>query len=88
MSDQKRSKPADYTIGYQRPPKASQFVAGKSGYPKQRPKDCQPVGAVLQDIIRQQNAVKAIPAICVTNLSDELVRVFGRATTNLPEAMP
>ena len=76
MSDHKRSKPADYTIGYQRPPKASQHMAGKNGSPKGRPKDSRPTWAALQDIIRLQIAAKAIPAICATELSDELMRTL------------
>jgi Family of unknown function (DUF5681) len=38
MPDQKSSKASDYVVGYRRPPKASQFIAGKSGNPRGRPK--------------------------------------------------
>lgn len=54
MTDQDGSKPADYIVGYGRPPKATQFTAGKSGNPRGRPKGSRPVGAVLRDIIRQK----------------------------------
>lgn len=57
MPDQKSSKPPDYAVGYRRPPKATQFIAGKSGNPRGRPKGSRPVGAVLQDIMQQKVAV-------------------------------
>jgi Family of unknown function (DUF5681) len=58
MPDRKNSEaPPDYAVGYRRPPKASQFMAGKSGNPRGRPKGSRPVGAVLQDIMQQKVAV-------------------------------
>ena len=58
MPDRKNSEaPPDYAVGYRRPPKASQFTAGKSGNPRGRPKGSRPVGAVLQDIMQQKVAV-------------------------------
>ena len=57
MPDRKNSKAPDYVVGYRRPPKASQFMAGKSGNPRGRPKGSRPVGAVLQDIMQQKVAV-------------------------------
>lgn len=47
----------DYEVGFGRPPKATQFKPGKSGNPRGRPKGSRPVGAVLQDILRQRIAV-------------------------------
>jgi hypothetical protein len=86
MSDHKSSKAVDDAAGCQRLPKASQFMA--SGYPKGHPKDNRPGRAVLQDVIRQEIAVTAIPAICVADLSDELVRAFVVTDNKLPEAAP
>jgi hypothetical protein len=51
MFDRKSLKPADYAGGCHQPPKASQFMAGKSGNPKESPKDSLPAGAVVQDVI-------------------------------------
>jgi hypothetical protein len=87
MADQKNSKPADDVVVCHLPPKASQFAAGEGGHLKGRPKDSRPVGAALQDIIRQRNAGKAIPTICVTEL-DELMRAFVLADNRRLEAAP
>jgi hypothetical protein len=57
VSDRKSAKPADYTVGYRRPPEATQFTTAKSGNPRGRPKGSRPVGAVLQDIMRQKVVV-------------------------------
>jgi hypothetical protein len=53
----RKRKSADDTVGYGRPPKATQFKKGKSGNPKGRPKGSRPVGAVLQEILGQRIAV-------------------------------
>ena len=69
MPDRKSSGTADYVVGYRRPPKATQFAAGKSGNPKGRPKGSRSVGAVLNDILQQKIAVtengktRRIPAL-------------------------
>jgi hypothetical protein len=57
MSDRKGLEPTDYVVGYGRPPRATQFAAGKSGNPKGRPKGSRTVGAILQDILSQKIAV-------------------------------
>jgi Family of unknown function (DUF5681) len=44
----------DYEVGFGRPPKANQFKPGKSGNPRGRPKGSRPVGAVLQEVLRQR----------------------------------
>ena len=69
MPDRKSSRTSDYVVGYRRPPKATQFAAGKSGNPKGRPKGSRSVGAVLNDILQQKIAVtengktRRIPAL-------------------------
>lgn len=44
-------KPVSYTVGYGRPPKETQFVPGKSGNPKGRPKDHQSALRLLRELI-------------------------------------
>jgi hypothetical protein len=57
MNNRKGLDSTDYVVGYGRPPKATQFAAGKSGNPKGRPKGSRTVGAILQDILNQKIAV-------------------------------
>ena len=57
MNYQKGLDATDYVFGYGRPPRATQFAAGKSGNPKGRPKGSRTVGAILQDILSQKIAV-------------------------------
>ncbi len=87
MPDRKTPKPPDYDVGYRRPPKASQFKAGKSGNPKGRPKASRSVGAVLQGILRQRIAVtengktRRIPAleVMLRRLTNDAMRSDPRA---------
>jgi hypothetical protein len=57
MDDRKGREATDYVIEYGRPPRATQFVASKSGNPRGRPKGSRTVGAILQDILNQKIAV-------------------------------
>ena len=88
MPDRKSSGTSDYVVGYRRPPKATQFAAGKSGNPKGRPKGSRSVGAVLKDILQQKIAVtengktRRIPALEVM-----LRRLANDAMRNDPNAI-
>ena len=57
MIRRKDPGPTDCVVGYRNPPKGSQFVPGKSGNPKGRPKGSRTIGAVLHDILQQKLAV-------------------------------
>lgn len=87
MSDRKSTEPSAYVVGYRRPPKASQFMPGKSGNPKGRPKGSRSVGAVLRDVIRQKITVtengktRRLPALEVMfrRLANDAMRSDPRA---------
>src|SRR5271166_3219659 len=53
VSKPKTSVRSDYTVGYGRPPKGTQFPPGKSGNPNGRRKGSRSVGTVLNDVFRQ-----------------------------------
>src|SRR5208337_1393093 len=53
VSKPKTSVRSDYTVGYGRPPKGTQFPPGKSGNPTGRRKGSRSVGAILNDVFRQ-----------------------------------
>jgi hypothetical protein len=87
VRSRRATQPANYTIGYRRPPKATQFEKGVSGNPRGRPKGSRTVGAVLQDILRQKIAVtengrtRRLPALEVVlrRLANDAMRGDARA---------
>ena len=44
----------NFEVGFGRPPRHSQFVKGKSGNPKGRPKGARGVGAILNELIQER----------------------------------
>jgi len=88
MPDRKSSGTSDYVVGYRRPPKATQFAAGKSGNPKGRPKGSRSVGAVLTDILQQKIAVTENGKTCrIPALEVMLRRLANDAMRSDPHAI-
>ena len=77
----------EYEVGKGRPPLATRWKSGQSGNPKGRPKGSRPVGAILQDIIRQKVSVtesgktRRIPAleVMLRRLANDAMRSDQRA---------
>jgi hypothetical protein len=57
MANRIRLRTADYTVGYGRPPKATQFRKAQSGNPTGRARGSRSISATLQAIIGQKIAV-------------------------------
>lgn len=87
MRSRKLSKKPTYTVGYKRPPKATQFKPGESGNRKGRPKGSRTVGAILQEILRQRIPVtengktRRLPAleVILRRLTQDAMRSDPRA---------
>lgn len=48
----------DYAVGYQRPPRATQFKPGQSGNPKGRPKAARGMNSIVRDNLTQKVSVR------------------------------
>ncbi|MEA2880562.1 MAG: hypothetical protein QOF14_5758 [Hyphomicrobiales bacterium] len=65
----KRKGESAYEVGYKKPPKRSQFRAGKSGNPRGRPKDRKNEDTILDEILhrklpmRDRGRIREVPII-------------------------
>ena len=48
----------DYAVGYQRPPRATQFKPGQSGNPKGRPKAAKGLNSMAREVLTQKVPVR------------------------------
>ena len=51
---------ADYSVGYGKPPVATQFKPGKSGNPKGRPKAAKGLNTIVRDTLTQKVTVRTV----------------------------
>jgi hypothetical protein len=88
VAKRRGSKTPRYSVGYGRPPKATQFKPGRSGNPKGRPKGPRSIGAILRDVIAQRVPVaeggktRRLPALEVM-----LRRLVNEAMRSDPKAI-
>ena len=54
MTKSTKSEQTDYEVGYQKPPKATQFVKGQSGNPSGRPKGSRNWATVMHAALEQK----------------------------------
>ena len=54
MAKRNSGKLGDHTVGYGRPPKSTQYVEGRSGNPRGRPKGSKGVGEIFRDLFHQK----------------------------------
>lgn len=82
MADQNGSSGSDYAVGYGRPPQSTQFVAGKSGNPRGRPKGPRSVSDLVRQVLRQKIPVtengktrrRAVLEVILRRLAHEAIR--------------
>lgn len=76
MANSNDNKPTDYEVGYQKPPKATQFARGQSGNPSGRPKGIKNWATVLHGALEQKVTV-------IVNGTSKQVTKMEAATTQL-----
>jgi Family of unknown function (DUF5681) len=77
-----------YAVGYQKPPRHSQFAKGQSGNPRGRPKGSQNVSAVLQRAARQRVRVTSNGVSrFVTKLEAAVTQLLNQAASGDPRAI-
>lgn len=76
----KDGKPAAYTVGYRKPPEASQFSKGRSGNPQGRPKGRRNVATVFQAALNERVTITENgQRKTITKLEAAMKQVVNRA---------
>lgn len=76
MANSKDNTSNDYEVGYQKPPKATQFAKGQSGNPNGRPKGIKNWATALHEALEQKVTV-------IVNGTSKQVTKMEAATTQL-----
>lgn len=72
-----RRPPGDYTVGYGKPPKGSQFPRGRSGNPNGRPRKTEPtVREALSAMLREPIPINEQGQRRIVHFSEALVRML------------
>jgi hypothetical protein len=80
--------PNDYAVGYGKPPKGSQFLSGKSGNPKGRPKGSKNIATLFNQITLELIQVKENGKTkTMTRLEAVLLQMTNRALSGDPRIM-
>lgn len=58
LTEPEKPEGGDYTVGYRKPPVATQFKPGKSGNPKGRPKSAKGLSTIVRDTLTQKVSVR------------------------------
>ena len=80
--------PSDYKVGYGKPPRGTQFLSGKSGNPKGRPKGSKNIATLFNQITLQLIQVKENGRTkTMTRLEAVLLQMTNRALSGDPRTM-
>src|SRR5579862_3232431 len=79
---------ASYDLGYRKPPKHTQFVKGRSGNPKGRPRGSQNLDTILTKVARERVKV-TIDGVTrqISKLEAGVMQLFNKAASGDPRAI-